>query len=346
MPNANQSCTNVAPVRRSLENGLGQRSIRPVASMTTTAPAKNVALTFWPALNLPTSTRPGRTRFRRRNHRASSRVQRLMRPTSRRSWPPHRPATPSRTGTGSRIPAYTWTCRNSSRRPNIAENGPAYRTAPVSINTPNSPAVVQCAARSTRSKRGITLASRCVVVPVVRSPDPRVDVVAAILPVAGDDLIRHLDPVEPLDRLVPVHRRDVEPHWTAVGVRQLVAFELVRHEHVIASRLLHRQTLGVRAVERPEPQRLRARLHAGAVEHVAEPDALPFDGEDPPARHALEVASQVSRRHRPEVAVRERERLVDETGHPQAVFVVPAMRHRSRHRVDAEPADRQQSGES
>src|SRR6266540_3623575 len=227
MPKANQSCTKVAPVRQSFENGLGQRRIRPVASMTTTTAAKNVAFTFCPALNLPTSTRPGRTRLRRRNQRASSRVQRLMRPTSRRSCAPHRPAIPSRTGTGSRIPAYTWTCRTSSRRPNIAENGPAYNTAPVSISTPNRAAVVQCAPRSTRSKRGIT-ASRCVVVPVVRAPDPRVDVVAAFLPVAGDDLIGHLDPVEPLDGLVSVHRRDVEPHRTAVGVRELLAFELVR----------------------------------------------------------------------------------------------------------------------
>src|SRR6266511_1582528 len=235
MPKANQSCTKVAPVRQSFENGLGQRRIRPVASMTTTAAAKNVALSFWPALNLPTSTRPGRTRLRRRNQRASSRVQPLMRPTSRRSWAPQRPATPSRAGTGSRIPAYTWTCRKSSRRPNIAETGPAYSTAPVSINTPNSAAVDQCAVRSTRSKRGITLASRCVVVPVVRASDPRVDVVAAILPVAGDDLIGHLDPVEPLDGLVAVHRRDVEAHRTAVRVRQLLTFELVGHEHVLAA---------------------------------------------------------------------------------------------------------------
>src|SRR5829696_5441050 len=314
--------------------------------MTTTAAAKNVALIFCPALNLPTSTWPGRRRLRRRNQRASSRVQRLMRPRSRRSCAPHRPATPRTTGRGSRIPAYTWTWRNSSRRPNIAENGPAYSTAPVSISTPNSAAVVQCAARSTRSKRGITAASWCVVVPVVRASDPRVDVVAAVFPVAGDDLIGHLDPVEPLDRLVAVHRRDVEPHRTAVGVRQLFAFELIGHEDVVAPSLLQREALRIRSVERPESQRLRARLHTGAVQDVAEADALPLDGEDPPARHALEVAGQAGRRHRPEIAVRERERLVDEAGDAEAILVVRAMRHRSRDRVDAEPADRQQPGQS
>src|SRR5947207_5027730 len=329
MPNANQSCTNVAPVRRSLENGFGQRSINPVASMTTTAPAKNDALSFCPALNLPTSTRPGRTRLRRRNQRASSRVQRLIRPASRRSCPPHRPAAPSRIGTGSRIPAYTWTCRNSSRRPNIAENGPAYSTAPVSIRMPNSAAVVQCAARSTRSKRWITSVSRRVVVPVVRAADPRVDVVAAFFPVAGDDLIGHLDPVEPLDGLVAVHRRDVEPHRTTVGVRQLLAFELVGNEHVVAASLLQGEALGVRPVERLEAQRLRARLHAGPVEHVGEPDTLPLHGEHPPSGHALEVAGETRRRHRTEVAIGERERLVDQPGDAQAVLVVPTMRHRS-----------------
>src|SRR5204863_4928302 len=181
-----------------------------------------------------------------------------------------------RIGTGSRIPAYTWTCRNSSRRPNIAENGPAYSTAPVSISTPNRAAVVQCAVRSTRSKRGITAASRRVVVPVVRAPDPRVDVVAAFLPVAGDDLTGHLDPVEPLDGLVAVHRRDVEPYRTAVCVRQLFAFKLVRHEHIVAASLLHCEALGVRPVERLEAQRRASRLHTGPIEHVREPDALPF----------------------------------------------------------------------
>src|SRR5436190_10731767 len=293
--------------------------------MTTTAPAKNDALSFCPALNFPTSTRPGRARLRRRNQRASSRVQRLIRPASRRSCAPHRPAAPRRTGTGSRIPAYTWTCRKSSRRPNIAENGPAYSTAPVNISTPNSAAVVQCAARSTRSKRGITVVSRRVVVPVVRAPDPRVDVVSAFLPVAGDDLIGHLDPVEPLDGLVAVHRRDVEPHRTAVGVRQLLAFELVGDEHVLPASLLQREALRVGPVERLEAQRLRARLHSGAVEHVGESDALPFHGEHPPSRHALEVARETGRRHREDVAIGERERLVDETGDAQPVFVVPAM---------------------
>src|SRR5436190_10092486 len=311
--------------------------------MTTTAPAKNDALSFCPALNFPTSTRPGRARLRRRNQRASSRVQRLIRPASRRSCAPHRPAAPRRTGTGSRIPAYTWTCRKSSRRPNIAENGPAYSTAPVNISTPNSAAVVQCATRSTRSKRGITAVSRGVVVPVVRAADPRVDVVAAFLPVAGDDLIGHLDPVKPLDGLVAVHRRDVEPHRTAMGVRQLLAFELVRHEHIVAARLLQREALGVRPVERLEAQRLRARLHAGPVEHVGEPDTLPLHGAHPPSGHALEVAGETRRRHRTEVAIGERERLVDQPGDAQAVLVVPTMRHRSGNGVDAEPADGQKT---
>src|SRR3954447_4517046 len=53
--------------------------------------------------------------------------------------------------------------------------------------------------------------------------DEPVDVVAAVLPVARDDSVGDLDPGEPLDALVAVHRRDVEPHGSPVVVRDVVA---------------------------------------------------------------------------------------------------------------------------
>src|SRR4029077_2043551 len=110
--------------------------------------------------------------------------------------------------------------------------------APVSMRMPNNDAVTQCVARSTRSNRRIrgsaatrrasaTLRSGGIVVPSVGAADPAVDVVAAHFPVALLDILRELDAVEPLQRLVPVHRCDVEAHRSAVHVGERVAFEAV-----------------------------------------------------------------------------------------------------------------------
>ena len=44
MPNANQSCTNVAPVRQSSGNGSNHFMIDPVASITTAAPPRKVGV--------------------------------------------------------------------------------------------------------------------------------------------------------------------------------------------------------------------------------------------------------------------------------------------------------------
>ena len=85
MPNANQSCMNVAPVRQSIGNASNQCMIDPVASITTPAPAMNAALSFWPGLNFPRRIVERRLR---RNQRMSSRLHRLSRPRSRRSRVP------------------------------------------------------------------------------------------------------------------------------------------------------------------------------------------------------------------------------------------------------------------
>src|SRR4051812_39424709 len=104
------------------------------------------------------------------------------------------------------------------------------------MSVPNSVAFTQCSARSLRSNRRIggsaatrrasaTLRSGGIVVPSVGAADPAVDVVAAHFPEALFDVFRELDAVEPLERLVPVHRRDVEPHGSAVLVGEVVALE-------------------------------------------------------------------------------------------------------------------------
>ena len=95
----------------------------------------------------------------------------------------------------------TWTLRTSSRRPTSVLTGPAYIAAPVSMSVMTSAAVTQCTMRSVRSKRTIAARirsrlgtvdgrSRRLVVAAVGAADPRVDVVAALLPVAGHDVRR------------------------------------------------------------------------------------------------------------------------------------------------------------
>src|SRR6266480_5530904 len=191
----------------------------PVPSMTTMAPAVKAALSFWPGLNLPRRTYGSRPT--ERSHRRSSAFQRLRRPMSWRRRVPHRPATATNSGTGSASPLHTCTWRTSSRRPTAADSGPTYRIDAVPRRIRNRTALTQCNARSAASKRSSRPPSaRGLVVATIRLPDPTVDVVAAILPVALSRLAgRDADGVEPLARLVAVHGSDVHPHRTAVGVR-------------------------------------------------------------------------------------------------------------------------------
>ena len=60
---ANQSWTKVAPVRQASGNGSNHRMIAPVASISGMQPATKMALSFWPALNLPMRALPRRPRL-------------------------------------------------------------------------------------------------------------------------------------------------------------------------------------------------------------------------------------------------------------------------------------------
>src|SRR5438270_11846434 len=97
--------------------------------------------------------------------------------------------------------------------------------AAVDMTTRNKVALTQCRARSATSKRTSRARSaRGRVVAAIRFPDPAVDVVAAVLPVAllrlaGGDV----DGVEPLARLVAVHRCHVHAHGPAVSIRDWFA---------------------------------------------------------------------------------------------------------------------------
>src|SRR3954452_13138916 len=74
--------------------------------------------------------------------------------------------------------------------------------------------------RAARSSAIVVRRSGGIVVTSVRTSDPTVDVVAAHFPVTGFHFLRQLDAVEPLARLVAVHRCDIEPHRSAVFVGQ------------------------------------------------------------------------------------------------------------------------------
>src|SRR5260221_212226 len=128
------------------------------------------------------------------------------------------------------------------------------------MTTANKVAFAQCTQRSTGANRSSRdgASGRGSVVSAIRLPDPRVDVVAPVLPVA---LVRLAGgaraAVQPLARLVAVHRRDVEPDRPAVVAADAVALHVVRDHHVGAAGLLERQALGVRAVEAGEDDTAR-----------------------------------------------------------------------------------------
>ena len=72
--------------------------------------------------------------------------------------------------------------------------------------------------------------------------------------------------------------------------RERVALERYATRTSSRTRLVEREALGVRAVERCEAQRRRRRLHARGVEHIAQVHAAPVDAGDAPSGHALEIA--------------------------------------------------------
>src|SRR4029453_18455686 len=102
--------------------------------------------------------------------------------------------------------------------------------------------VAQCSARSAgvnRSSSSSSGASSCMcldrlVIAAVRLPDPGVDVVAPLFPVAGVELVDDLDPLEPLEGLVAVHGGHVETNRSTVLAADRPSLHLVRREDVVA----------------------------------------------------------------------------------------------------------------
>src|SRR3954453_6297419 len=188
--------------------------------------------------------------------------------------------------------------RTVSRRPTSVDSEPMYSVAPVAMRVRNSVALAQCTARSTTSNRTSRVAAGTLagapdvrrspvsdgtVVTAVGLPDPPVDVVAEVLPIAWNDLGRDLNAVGPLARLVAVHGGHVHAHRAAVGVGDRLVLHGVGDHDVVAPGLLHGQALGVGAVEGREEDGTGPGVGAGGVEHVAQEHAGPRHRRHPPS---------------------------------------------------------------
>src|SRR5258708_15331222 len=147
--------------------------------------------------------------------------------------------------------------------------------------TANSDALIQCRTRSPRSNRSSDSGDR-LIASAIALPDPRVDVVALLLPIPGYNLVADFDAVEPLARLVAVHRRDVQANRPAVLGRDRPVLHRIGDDHVGTARLVEREALGVLPVERVKQHRLGARLHPGLVEQGGESTPAPADLCHPP----------------------------------------------------------------
>src|SRR5581483_8497480 len=153
----------------------------------------------------------------------------------------------------------------------------------------------------------------------------------------------HVDAVEPLARLVAVHRRHVDPHRSTVLARDRLAVHRVRHNHVRAQGLIHRQALGVLAVEGMELDAARTWFDAGPRQQVTETYADPLHVVHAPAGDALEVLVEVGGRHRLQVGEGEIERLVDVAPDLQPVLGLALVRQFAGDRVDPKAPDRQEA---
>src|SRR3954470_6656986 len=131
------------------------------------------------------------------------------------------------------------------------------------------PAVMRCTQRSMAVNRGRPSAGGRITSPVGPA-DPRVDVVAVVLPVAGDDLVADADLAQPLARLVAVHGSDEQPGRSAVLPAYGLVVDAVGDEHVRAAGLLHGQRLRVGAVVGEETQRALVGVGTGGVEQRRE----------------------------------------------------------------------------
>src|SRR5664280_1794253 len=177
---------------------------------------------------------------------------------------------------------------------------------------PKSRAVVQCAARSTRSKRSSRgdaifgpvrartphdrLADRFVVT-LVGCANLGIGGVAVLLPVARCGILHDLDRRQPLERFVTIHRSNVEPHGSAVIGGDRGIEHPIGDDDVGALRLVESETLGIETVIGAKGECSRTALESGRREHFGESYPFPMDLRNAPTGYALEVLYQLRLRH-------------------------------------------------
>src|SRR3954453_6827019 len=142
-----------------------------------------------------------------------------------------------------------WIALTIGRRPTSTLSAGRYSISPVASSVMNAVAWTQCTPRSVRVNRSIVSES-------IRVSDPRVRVVAALLPVAGLGVDAEGDALDPLDALVAVHLGNHHAHRRPVLARERLAVHLVGEHGVAESGLVERERVDVRLLrggEREDP---------------------------------------------------------------------------------------------
>src|SRR5579884_681828 len=204
-----------------------------------------MALSFWPALNLPVGgvLGPGSSCGRASQWRSSS----VQRSTSSASAATARrlPASATSVGPNTKNSAEArCASRSNERCPMSASTGARLMASPVSIRLRKVSACSQWATRSVRVKRRTQRRSDAVTVANVG-----VDIVAVLLPVAGHNAVDHLDVIDPFCELVAVHPRDDQPQREALIGGEGVAVQSIGQQDVRLPRLVQGQALGVGLIE-------------------------------------------------------------------------------------------------
>ncbi len=128
-------------------------------------------------------------------------------------------------------------------------------------------------------------------------------------------------------------------------VRERAVLHPQRDQDVVAAGLFQGETLGVTAVEAAEPDGGGAGPHPGGVEQPRQSDTLERSARHPPTRDALHVVHDPGLRHRAQVGEGVGAGSVHQAVDGEGVVLRGAGGHRADHRVVAETAARQQSGQ-
>src|SRR6478736_1447842 len=148
--------------------------------------------------------------------------------------------TMSAIATSQASPVSKCTSLTKPRRPTSELRRGKYNTSPEPSSTKNAAACTQCRVRSVRENRWMSrgalvksAGSRVTGSEAIRLADVCIDVVAALLPVAGIDVVGDDDLRDPLHILVAVHLRDHDANRCAVVARERLAVHLVGEHRVV-----------------------------------------------------------------------------------------------------------------